>query len=237
MKTKEAEDKGKRRRGPFLYGRRATHALTASERDIVGEHLPVLGLDLAAPPPADLRELFGGDVEHIALEIGFGSGEHLHHRLYDDERTGRIGVEPFVNGMARLLSRWSETPVPRLRLYDDDASLLLDWLPDASLDHLDVLYPDPWRKSRHHKRRIVGPKTLGSIARVLKPGATFHFASDWPDYINWTLHHVRAHGAFEWQAASRADWDTPFEGWPGTRYEAKARREGRTPAYLRFRRN
>ena len=237
------DEQGKRRRGPFLYGRRATHALTASEQELLDHHGPALRLDLSRPPPANLRDLFrndtesAGDVERVALEIGFGSGEHLLHRLHEDERTGRIGVEPFVNGMARLVSRWSENPVPRLRLYDDDASLLFDWLPDASLDHLDVLYPDPWRKGRHHKRRIVGPKTLGPIARVLRPGATFHFASDWPDYVNWTLYHVRAHAAFEWRATSRGDWDIPFEGWPGTRYEAKALREGRTPAYLRFRRN
>jgi len=127
-------------------------------------------------------------------------------------------------------------PLPNLRIYDDDATQLLDWLPASSIDGIDLLYPDPWPKKRHWKRRFVNETNLGRFARVMKPGALFHFASDIDTYVNWTLLHCRAHADFEWTARSAADWYTPYEAWPGTRYEAKALREGRRPAYLTFRR-
>lgn len=175
-------------------------------------------------------------VARVRMEIGFGGGEHLRYRMGEAPDTGFIGVEPFVNGMAKLLRDLDADASPRLRLHDEDAARVLDWLPAASLDHLDLLYPDPWRKLRHHKRRFVRPDNLDRMARALKPGATFHFASDWADYVSWTLAQVRAHAGFAWKADGSADWREPFEGWPGTRYEAKALREGRVPAYLRFRR-
>ena len=193
-------------------------------------------LDLDSPPPARLTELFPEPVERVRIEIGFGGGEHLLHRMGEEPTTGFIGVEPFVNGMAKLLRDWAPQPLPNLRLHDEDAARLLDWLPDGSVDRIDLLYPDPWRKLRHHKRRFVRPDNLDRLARVLKPGGAFHFASDWADYVNWTLAHTRAHPAFAWEAERAKDWREPFRGWPGTRYEAKAIREGRTPAYLRFRR-
>ena len=195
-----------------------------------------LRLDLDRPAPGDVGGLFSAPVERIRMEIGFGGGEHLAHRMTEEPATGFIGVEPFVNGMAKLLRDLADEPPRNLRLYDEDAVFVLDWLPDGSVDHLDLLYPDPWRKLRHHKRRFVRPDNLDRMARVLKPGAAFRFASDWPDYVNWVLAQVRAHPAFTWEAASAVDWREPFEGWRGTRYEAKAIREGRTPAYLRFRR-
>ena len=193
-----------------------------------------LRVDLDASAPADLAALFDAPVERFSLEIGFGGGEHLLHRASGAPRTGHLGVEPFVNGMASLLRHWVDDPLPNLRLYDDDAVRLIDWLPDASLDHVDLLYPDPWRKRAHHKRRFVGPANLDRLARVLKPGATFHFASDWAPYVEWTLKHVAAHPLFAEERPD--DRAMPYEGWPGTRYEAKAIREGRTPAYLRYRR-
>ena len=226
------------RRSEGFYGRRAGKTLKPAQAGALERHWPRLGLDLSGPPPADLGHLFdlprGTAPESIALEIGFGGGEHLMHRARRRPETGHIGVEPFRNGMAKLVSAWDAEPLPNIRLHDDDATALLDWLPRGSLDHVDILYPDPWRKPRHHKRRFVGSANLDRLARVLKPGGTLHFASDWPDYVNWTLAHVAAHDAFEWQATGRADWETPYEDWPGTRYEAKAIREGRVPAYLRF---
>ena len=196
-------------------------------------HLPALRVGAV---PGDLRALFDPPVEAVRLEIGFGGGEHLLARARETPETGFIGVEPFVNGMAKLLRAWDEAPLRNLRLHDEDAGALLDRLPDASLHHVDLLYPDPWRKARHHKRRFVGPQNLDRLARTLRPGGTFHFASDWADYVNWTLAHLARHSAFAWDAKGPADWREPFEGWPGTRYEQKAIREGRTPAYLRFRR-
>src|SRR5690606_35722330 len=153
-----------------------------------------------------------------------------------EPRVGFIGVEPFVNGMARLLSAIDGAVPGNLRLFDDDATQLLDWLPTASIDGIDLLYPDPWPKRRHWKRRFVSVANLDRFARVLRPGGRFRFASDIDSYVNWTLLHCRDHGGFEWQARTATDWREPFAGWPGTRYEAKALREGRQPAYLEFRR-
>jgi tRNA (guanine-N7-)-methyltransferase len=125
-------------------------------------------------------------------------------------------------------------PLDNILVYDDDATRLLDWLPPASLCGIDLFYPDPWPKKRHWKRRFVNAANLDRFARVLRPGGTFRFDSDIDSYVNWTLLHCRAHPAFEWQAETAADWRDPYEGWSGTRYEAKAVQEGRRPAYLRF---
>ena len=229
-------DKDARRGDPdrAFYGRRVGKPLKPAQAGAIESHLDALRLPLGVPP--DLDRLFGKPVDALRLEIGFGGGEHLAARAKESSTTGFIGVEPFVNGMAKFLRAHERDPLPNVRVHDDDAAQVLDWLPDASLDHVDLLYPDPWRKRRHHKRRFVGPRNLDRLARVLKPGASFHFASDWADYVNWTLAHLRSHPAFAWDAASPADWREPYEGWPGTRYEAKAIREGRVPAYLRFHR-
>ncbi len=217
-----------------FYGRRHGKTLRPVQAGAVARLLPELKLDLHQPAPADLRALFAHPVEDVRLEIGFGGGEHLHNEAGRYPDTGFIGVEPFVNGMAKLVAKVDEVPRSNLRLYDDDATRLLDWLPEGSLAGIDLFYPDPWQKKRHWKRRFVSPVNLDRFARVLRNGGIFRFASDIDSYVNWTLLACRAHGAFEWQAASALDWHTPYEGWPGTRYEAKAIREGRTPAYLTF---
>jgi len=227
------EERRKRATEAF-FGRRRGKSLSPAQAGTAGLLLPALKLDLARPAPADLRTLFSVPVDGVRLEIGFGGGEHLHHEAGRFPGTGFIGVEPFVNGMAKFLSRLDVAPRANIRLYDDDATRLLDWLPDASLDGIDLFYPDPWPKKRHWKRRFVSPVNLARFARVLKPGAAFRFASDIDTYVNWTLLACRAHGGFAWQARSADDWCVPYEGWPGTRYEAKALREGRTPAYLTF---
>jgi tRNA (guanine-N7-)-methyltransferase len=136
--------------------------------------------------------------------------------------------------MAKMMAALGKAPLANLRVYDDDATRLLDWLPSASLDGIDLLYPDPWPKKKHWKRRFVGAANLERFARVLKAGGRFRFASDIDSYVNWTLLACRGHGAFAWQADDAAGWHQPYEGWPGTRYEAKAIREGRRPAYLTF---
>lgn len=218
-----------------FYGRRRGKTLTAHQAGVMDAILPRLRLDLHAPAPADAVTLFAVPVTAIRMEIGFGGGEHLLHRMRENPQTGFIGIEPFVNGLAKFVTTLGEAEAGgTIRLYDDDATRVLDWLPAASLDQIDLLYPDPWPKPRHFKRRFVSPANLDRFARVLKPGGRFHFASDIDSYVNWTLQHCERHRAFEWLAAGPADWRTPYDGWPGTRYEAKAMREGRTPAYLRF---
>ena len=217
-----------------FFGRRHGKALRAGQQAAVAALLPGLEIDLSAPPPAPLAALFPVPVGEVRLEIGFGGGEHLHHRAGLMPRSGFIGVEPFVNGMAKLMARLGEAPRGNIRVYGDDATRLLDWLPDASLCGIDLLYPDPWPKKRHWKRRFVGRANLDRFARVLRPGGEFRFASDIDSYVNWTLLACRAHPAFAWTAAGADDWRIPYPGWPGTRYEAKALREGRAPAYLTF---
>jgi len=217
-----------------FFGRRKGKPLRSGQTDALASGLETMGLDLSRPAPQDLRQLFTAQVEHVRLEIGFGGGEHLLHETATHPDDGFIGVEPFVNGMAKMTAALERQPLNNIRLFNEDATLLLDWLPVASLDGIDLFYPDPWPKKRHWKRRFVNAANLDRFARVLKPGGRFRFASDIDTYVNWTLLHCHAHSAFEWKASEAADWHTPYEGWPGTRYEAKALREGRTPAYLTF---
>ncbi len=136
--------------------------------------------------------------------------------------------------MAKALALIERSGLTNVRVSDADAVKVLDWLPPASLDRILLLYPDPWPKKRHFKRRFVGPDNLDRFARVLKPGGAFYFASDIESYVDWTLFHVRRHPAFAWTATRPSDWRTPWDGWPGTRYEAKAIREGRRGVYLTF---
>lgn len=217
-----------------FFGRHKGKPLTAWQQGLIDGLLPELAVDLAMPAPTRLESLFARPVEAVRLEIGFGGGEHLRHEAARFPDVGFIGVEPFVNGMAKMLAALEVDPLPNLRLYPDDATRLLDWLPDASLAGIDLFYPDPWPKKRHFKRRFVSGRNLDRFARVLKPGARFRFASDIDTYVNWTLAHIDAHAAFGWHAERATDWHTPYEAWPGTRYEAKAFREGRQPAYLTF---
>lgn len=228
-----AEERRSRATEAF-FGRRRGKTLKPAQAAAMDELLPRLKLDVAQPAPAQLGVLFGRPVSSVRLEIGFGGGEHLFSQLQRHPDTGFIGVEPFVNGMAKLISALSQEWHDNIRVHDDDATVLLDWLPPGSLDGIDLLYPDPWPKPRHWKRRFVSQGNLDRFARVLKPGGVFRFASDIDAYVNWTLLHCRQHPQFQWEAACAADWQTPYAGWPGTRYEAKAVREGRTPAYLTF---
>lgn len=224
----------RRRATEAFFGRRHGKALRPQQAAALETVLSQRRLDLAQRPPGRLGDLFAVPVSAVRLEIGFGGGEHLLHEARRLPDTGFIGVEPFVNGMAKLAAALAGDPLANIRLHDDDATVLLDWLPAASLAGVDLLYPDPWPKKRHWKRRFVGRANLDRFARVLAPGGRFRFASDIDTYVDWTLLHCRAHPAFEWRAETADDWRLPYEGWPGTRYEAKALREGRTPAYLTF---
>ena len=219
-----------------FFGRRRGKPLTDLQSERMRSLLPRLRLDLDRPAPDPLADLFEAPVSTFRLEIGFGGGEHLLHRLQEHPDTGFIGVEPFVNGMAKFIRALGAVPAGNIRVYDDDATRVLDWLPAASIDRIDLLYPDPWPKPRHFKRRFVSPVNLDRFARVLKSGGAFNFASDIDTYVDWTLNLCDRHPAFAWLAERPADWHEPYPGWPGTRYEEKAIREGRRPAYLRFRR-
>ncbi|HWL31005.1 MAG TPA: tRNA (guanine(46)-N(7))-methyltransferase TrmB [Xanthobacteraceae bacterium] len=218
-----------------FFGRRKGHPLRARQAALFDTLLPRLALDPKKPAPADLRALFT-DVDDVRLESGFGGGEHLIAQAEQHPRAGFIGVEPFVNGMAKALAAIEERKLDNIRLYHGDTTDLLDWLPAASLARFDLLYPDPWPKRRHWKRRFVQDNTVAAIARIVRPGGTFRFASDIPDYVAWTLARLLRSPHFSWTAERADDWRWPWPGFSGTRYEAKAKREGRTPCYLIFKR-
>jgi tRNA (guanine-N7-)-methyltransferase len=222
------------RRGAF-FGRRKGHALRPHQAALMDTLLPKLALDLGTRPPSDLAALFSVAVDSVRLEIGFGGGEHMTAQAEQHPHTGFIGVEPFVNGMAKALAAIEAKALANIRLHFGDATFLLEWLPAASLARVDLLYPDPWPKRRHWKRRFVQDRSLAEIARVLRPGGEFRFASDIPDYAAWTLAHVLRSPAFAWTAERADDWRQPWPGFAETRYEAKAKREGRVPCYLIFR--
>ena len=194
----------------------------------------IYGFDLTKPAPTSINALFGQPCDEIRLEIGFGSGEHLLTEAIANPHIGYIGAEPFLNGRAKLAEKLLQNPITNLKLFDDNAVDLLDWLPDQCLSQIDLLYPDPWPKMKHNKRRFVSPTNLNRFARVLKSGGRFCFASDIAHYVNWTLAHIKANHDFSWTAQHAIDWQLPWAGWQSTRYEQKALREGRTPAYLTF---
>ena len=224
---------GKRMAGAF-FGRKKTNPLKRSQIRLFETLFPRLNLDISKPAPADIHQLFDMKVDKVVLEIGFGGGEHLVERAKEQPNTGFIGCEPFINGMGKVLSAISDNQLENIRVFDEDATWLLDWLPANSIDLIYLLYPDPWPKKRHWKRRFVNPANLNRFSKVLKAGCEFRFASDIEHYVNWTLRHCARSGILEWQARSCDDWIKPWEGWQSTRYERKAFREGRTPAYLTF---
>ncbi len=230
------DDAAEKRHAPTLYGRNKSYRLKARQQALMETLLPRLALDLTEPvsDSSVLATLFPVPTDRTVLEIGFGGGEHMVHRALETPATAVIGCEPFINGMAKALAAIDERGAGNIRLHHGDATEVLDWLPPASIDGAALLYPDPWPKRRHWKRRFISAGMLDRLARVLRPGAEFRVASDIPDYVSWTLMHLRDHPAFAWPAMMADDWRQPYAGWPGTRYEAKALKAGRTPTYLTF---
>ena len=219
-----------------FFGRRKGHRLRSRQLGLMAALLPRLALSVDEPAPSRLAQMFPRRPETVRLEIGFGGGENLVAEATDHPEVGFIGCEPFVNGMAKILAAIEAGALDNVRLYAGDAVDLLAWLPDASLDEIDLFYPDPWPKRRHWKRRFVQDHAIGMLARVLRPGGLFRFATDVPDYAAWTLERLMRAPDFCWTAERADHWRRPWAGFHGTRYEAKAKREGRTPCYLEFRR-
>ncbi len=198
--------------------------------------LPKLAIDLDAPPPAKLGDLFPNSPDVVRLEIGFGGGEHMVTEAMQHRCVGFIGAEPFVNGMAKALAAIDACQPGNIRLHLGDAAQLLAWLPSGALARVDLIYPDPWPKRRHWKRRFVQDQSIAEISRLLRPGGEFRFATDVPDYAAWTLEHMMRSPDFMWTAERADDWRKPWPGFSGTRYEAKAKRAGSVSCYLTFRR-
>ena len=224
-----------------FYGRIKGKALRPIQKTYLREDLDGLRLKgVAQAENPDRSQVdpagFFGDDRPLCLEIGFGGGEHLVHQCRQNPDIGFIGCEPFINGVAMLLGKLRRAPLANLRIHPWDVRELLDVLPDACIARAFLLYPDPWPKARHHRRRFVTPDHLDPLARVLEPGAIFRVATDIPDYVRQTMEEVPPAG-FDCLTPDPADWRRPWPDWLSTRYEQKALREQRRPHYLTFRRN
>jgi len=215
----------------ILYGRRRGHKLRAGHQQLVDVLLPHLRVDLTDP-----IDSVSDDEAELWLEIGFGGGEHLAAQAQARPDIALIGCEPFVNGVASLLAHIEDRGLKNIRIHDDDARQLVEVLPEASVSRAFLLFPDPWPKSRHARRRFVSQENLSALARVLKDGAEFRVATDHVGYCRWALSQLLKHPDFDWQAERSADWQQRPADWPATRYEQKAIDQGRKPAYFRFRR-
>ena len=209
-----------------LYGRRKGPKLSAHQS---GLRQKLLG-ELAFDPAKEALKQFPDTVRELWLEVGFGAGEHLFQLANEHPDVGLIGAEPYETGVAKLLTKLANHPLNNVRIYEGDGRDVITALPDASLDRFFLLFPDPWPKTRHHKRRFLQMEMLDALARVLKPGAELRFATDDKSYLPYALERLVAHPAFEWTARGPRDWKTRPEGWPPTRYEAKAIKG--PPSYL-----
>jgi tRNA (guanine-N7-)-methyltransferase len=211
-----------------LYGRRKGPKLSAHQADLRRTLLPILAYD----PEKKAFSQFPATVREIWLEVGFGAGEHLIRQAEQRSDVGLIGAEPYESGVAKLLTKLEREPLNNVRIYEGDGRDIIEALPDASLGRFFLLFPDPWPKTRHHKRRFLQMEMLDQLARVLKTGAELRFATDDKSYLPYALERLMAHKDFVWLAQGASDWKTRPADWPPTRYEAKA--IGGAPIYLRF---
>lgn len=220
-----------------LYGRAKGHKLRQGQAALVEEMLPQLSVPETGP--LDARTLFGDPEDSgrpLEFEIGFGGGEHLAGQAAMRPDHGFIGCEPFLNGVVGALNHIRDEKLANVRLHMGDALDVLERLPDASLERLYLLHPDPWPKARHAKRRMVNHGPLDLIAAKLKPGAEFRLGTDDPTYCRWSMMVMNQRRDFVWQAKNAADFLTRPADWPETRYERKARRQGHEVWYFIFER-
>jgi tRNA (guanine-N7-)-methyltransferase len=216
-----------------LYGRRQGHKLRQGQSALVEELLPEISVPETGPLNA--RALFGDD-RPLELEIGFGAGEHLAGQAAAQPDHGFIGCEPFLNGVVGALNHVRDEKLENIRLHMGDALDVVERLPDASLSRVYLLHPDPWRKARHAKRRMVNDGPLDLIATKLKPGGEFRLGTDDPTYCRWAMMVMNRRRDFDWLARGASDFLTRPGDWPETRYERKARRQGHEVWYFTYRR-
>ncbi len=216
-----------------FFGRKVSKSLGITQKVLFDNLLPSLEIKIDDGGLIDPSSLFFEmkNPKKVILEIGYGGGEHLARKAKDNPDIGYIGCEVFSGGIGKLLDKIDKQEIKNIRLYSDDAIKLLEKLEPNTIDEIYLLYPDPWPKSRHNKRRFVSKLTLDFMARALKPNGIFHFASDIEDYANWTLAHILTHDKFFWPLQAPESWHIPYDGWQPTRYEAKAKREGRVLSF------
>ncbi len=219
-----------------FYGRRAGQSLRDHHARLVKTLLPILRVPDDSDALSDPTQLFAVGQREVWLEVGFGGGEHLAWQADRNRDVGIIGGEPFINGVAKLLSHIEAANLSNVRIIDNDIRPRLDQIGDQTISRAFLLFPDPWPKLRHHKRRFVNQANLQRLHRIMKPGAVFRVASDIDHYVKWTLREVAAHKGFRWLNADLDECRHRPSDWPQTRYEAKAVREGRVSVYLQFER-
>ncbi len=232
-----AEARSSARRNGY-YGRRFGRRLRPGRRRLLEILLPEVLMTL--PPEGtrrvDPRPSFTPPPEEVRLEVGFGMGEHLADQAERHPEVGFIGCEPFVNGVASLLRHIEASGLGNVRIYPDDGRRLVAALADASIARIVALFPDPWPKARHHKRRLIQAETLDAFAHILEDGGELRLATDHAEYARWMLFCLSRHEAFAWAARGPSDWRRRPADQAETRYEAKTREEGRRPIFLTFRR-
>ena len=238
MKPGSSPGLDKRRR--ILYGRRRGRRLRPGRKALLADLLPRLAIDVPAEAdaPLDPSALFAGGFvpRDVWLEVGFGAGEHLAAQARNHPEIGFIGCEPYINGVAGLLREIERHGLNNIRVLMGDARTLIERIEPASIGRVGILFPDPWPKKRHHKRRFISPASLDALASVLKDEGEFRFASDDAGYVRWTLEHVLDHADFVWLARGPRSWRQRPEGSVPTRYEGKAADQGRACVFLGFRR-
>lgn len=220
-----------------VYGRRRGRRLRPGRLRLLADALPRLAVP--RPKPGEIiepRALFASPVAEVWLEIGFGAGEHLLAQAAANPHAGVLGCEVFIDGIAALLAAHAQQPTDNVRVFTEDARLLLAALAEASLARVFILFPDPWPKARHHRRRLINRDVVARLAALLQDGGELRLATDHPGYARWMLAHVLGDGAFAWTARRPADWRTPPADWVATRYQQRAQRMGWAATFLQFRR-
>ncbi len=220
-----------------VFGRKSGRPLNKSRAEVIDSLLPRLCVDeglLREDGSLSPSSLFDVPYKEFWFEIGFGAGEHLSALMRRHPENAYLGAEPFINGMAAFLKDIKDEPHERIRVHMDDAMMLARSLPDACLDGMYVLNPDPWHKKRHHKRRIISRDNLDVFARILKPGAPLIMTSDVPDLADWMVTEASLHPAFAWRAQCADDWRVPPEDWITTAYEVKGAKGAKIMTYLFF---
>ncbi len=222
-----------------FHGRRCGRRLRTGLRTLLRDLLPRLQISLPTnggkfDPSTLFPPLAAGGRRRVWLEVGFGAGEHLAWQAHAHPHVGLLGAEFFINGIAQLLRRIEAEGLNTVRIFQGDARDLLEALPTAAIDRAFILFPDPWPKARHRKRRLIQPQTLDHLARVLADGAELRLATDDMDYARWMLEALIVRSDFVWLAEGPGDWRRRPDDWPSTRYQAKAEASGRRPVYLRF---
>lgn len=217
-----------------FFGRRKGRPLGDQTVNLLENTLPKLTITIEDKVAVNPADLFDKSFDAFALEIGFGGGEHLAHQAHQNPHMGYLGVEVFLNGVASLLNHMDRQVLDNIRIYPDDVRPFLDKLKDQSLAQIFVLFPDPWPKARHHKRRIIQEDRIKIFARLLQKGGTLCMATDVPGYLEWMQDIMSSVEGFKLKHLYTTK--TKPESWIETRYEEKAREKGRISTYLIYER-